>query len=176
MEAVHPRAAGALAEAQQQAAQGQCRSRLPAEAAAGRGSCTAQFHGRPCRRLPRRPQILSIIVLSLAPVWLWSIVVAVALGLYATYAEVTSSTALRHPTNAGLGFCISLWQRWRQQRHAACSRASTLVCSGSPLAVPSPAVERQPPSPHPLPGSPMAPPSCPPTPTWWSPSSSPPLR
>lgn len=40
-------------------------------------------------------QILSIILLSLAPVYLWSMFVSVLLGLYATFAEVTRGLDLQ---------------------------------------------------------------------------------
>ena len=63
--------------------------------ALGRATAAVQRSAAPCRNDSPRDawraclQILSIVLLSLAPVYLWSMVVAAALGCYATWAEVT---------------------------------------------------------------------------------------
>jgi predicted membrane chloride channel (bestrophin family) len=70
------------------------------------------------KRYIPEPRILSIIVLSLAPVWLWSMAVAVALGLYATFAEPHGAPKLSN--HAGLilpfqltSFALSLLMLFR---------------------------------------------------------------
>ena len=40
------------------------------------------------KRYVPEPAVISIVVISLAPIWMWSVAVSAALGLYATYAEV----------------------------------------------------------------------------------------
>jgi hypothetical protein len=46
-----------------------------------------QVHGTWRRYIPE-PHVSGIVILSLAPVWGWSVLVSAGLGLYATYAEV----------------------------------------------------------------------------------------
>lgn len=51
-----------------------------------------QVHGTWRRYIPE-PHVSGIVILSLAPVWGWSVLVSTGLGLYATYAEVGSTEA-----------------------------------------------------------------------------------
>ena len=47
------------------------------------------------RRYIPEPHFLSIVVLSLAPVWIWSMAVSVALGCYVQFAEASKHPLLR---------------------------------------------------------------------------------
>ncbi len=56
-----------------------------------------QYHLTWRRYIPE-PRILVIVVLSLAPVWMWSVLVSACVGLYATYAEPAGAPNLtQHP-------------------------------------------------------------------------------
>lgn len=55
------------------------------------------------RRYLPEPSVSGVVALTLAPVWMWSVLVSLALGLYATYAEVGRGPAYTGPTTAGPG-------------------------------------------------------------------------
>ncbi|KAI7838066.1 hypothetical protein COHA_008149 [Chlorella ohadii] len=59
------------------------------------------------KRYIPEPRILSIVALSLAPVWLWSVFVSGALGLYATYAEPCGAPRLSNHTDLVVPFTIT---------------------------------------------------------------------
>lgn len=52
------------------------------------------------RRYIPEPSVSGVVALTLAPVWMWSVLVSLALGLYATYAEVGCRGGL--PVRAGV--------------------------------------------------------------------------